>query len=146
MGQIGLMISLSHPSYWSHQSHSFWLDCQAEKALFLILGHFQPATAEIQKIKFRGLLGTLKDFGRQAIVDEAPFAVRFHQSRGTQDAQMVRDRHDADIQLGGDLADVLGTVTQATDDAQPRRIAQRLQTLGTGPWLQRIFCHKRMPR
>lgn len=107
--------------------------------LLLFLGHFQTAAAEVQIVQGICPLGLLKDFSRQPIDNEATIAVTFHKSRRAQDSQVVRHRDNADVQLGREIADILGAISQGAHNAQPAGLAQRFETLGARLRLQWVF-------
>ncbi|MDB5339248.1 MAG: hypothetical protein JWN70_4867 [Planctomycetaceae bacterium] len=46
--------------------------------LLLFLGHLQATAPEVEIVQGIGLLGLLKDFGRQPVDDEATVTVTFH--------------------------------------------------------------------
>lgn len=51
----------------------------------------------------------------------------------------MRHRHDADVEFRCEVADILRAISQRTDDAQARRFAERLETLGARAGLQGVF-------
>lgn len=104
------------------------------------VGDLNATATEIQILP-RSTTGLLQQIAAQAVNHEPAFALHFHQICMLQDLEVMRHRHQFCFQKFGNVADSHFTMAQHINDAEPNRLAERLELVCAGLGLKGIVFH-----